>query len=172
MKKIANGSGPRDLQRLCHRDLGALAARDRRDGLRHGEHRDGQSRAEEASQNETDVLRRREGLRSHTAGSTQEEHGHIRPLVADPIRQTLPQSARVVLREQGERPRGVHHGAHRIHRVQGGQGPEDHFHPLAQWQRAPNRPLASSLSNYPFYLILHVYSFSFFYFLLLHVYLY
>ncbi len=133
-----------------------MAARDRRDRVRVGERRDRQDRVEAQVQDEGDLLRRREGLRPHPAGSAQEEHGHVRPVVADTLCKALPESPGVVLREQGEGPGGVHHGAHRVHRVQGGQGPEDHIHFPPQRQRTPHRTLTSGI-NFKSFLNLYLF---------------
>jgi len=125
---------PRNLQGLCTQHLRALASGNSGDRVRLGERRDGQDRDEAPRQDEAAAVRGREGLGPHTAGPPQEEHGHLRPLVADPLCKAVSQSAGVVLREQGEGSRGVHDGAHRGHRVEGGEGPEDHFHSLEERQ--------------------------------------
>ena len=92
---------PGNLQGLCYHHIGEMAAGDRGDGVRLGQHRDRQDRAKETRQNEDHLFRRRKRLRSHNAGSAQEEHGHVRPIVADTLCKTLSESPRVILREQG-----------------------------------------------------------------------
>lgn len=145
---LAKWHGPRYLQGLCNQHIGALAGRDSRDGLWLGERRDGQDRDEAPLQDEAELLRGREGLGPDTPGPPQEEHGHVWPVVADPLCKALSEPPGAVLREQGEGPRGVHDGAHRGHRVQGGQGPKDHLDPFEKWKWAAAHSYSTSKYKY------------------------